>query len=84
MQQFRREATKYHVSDVIDYQRRKTNEPPAKVLVCAEQKRKAMDAANELSGLCGREGTLRKIVELYWSSEMYVNIKDWVKMCEQC
>jgi hypothetical protein len=36
MQQFRREATKYLVSDGILYRRRKTNEPPAKVLVSAE------------------------------------------------
>jgi hypothetical protein len=58
MQQFRREATKYLVSDGILYRRRKTNEPPAKVLVSAEQKRKAMEAAHELSGHRGREGTL--------------------------
>jgi hypothetical protein len=79
MQQFRQEATKYLVSDGILYRRRNTNEPPAKVLVSAEQKRKAMESAHELSGHPGREGTLRKIVERYWWPEMYVDVKDWVK-----
>ena len=84
MQQFRREATKYLVSDGILHRRRKTNEPPAKVFVSADQKRKAMEAAHELSGHRGREGTLRRVVERYWCPEMYVDVKDWVKTCEQC
>jgi hypothetical protein len=84
LQQFRREATKYLVSDGILYRRRKTNEPPAKVVVSTEQKRKAMEAAHELSGHRGREGTLRKVVEWYWWPEMYVDLKDWVNTCEQC
>ena len=84
MERFRREATTYLVSDGILYRRRKTNEPPAKVLVSAEQKRKALEAAHELSGHRGREGTLRKVVERDWWPEMYVDVKDWVKTCEQC
>jgi hypothetical protein len=84
MHQFRRQATQYLVSDVILYQRRKTNEPPAKVLVSAEQKRKAIETAHELSGHRGREGTLRKVVEWYWWLEMYVDVKGWVKTYEQC
>jgi hypothetical protein len=35
--QFRREATKYFVSDGIFYCRLETNEPPAKMLVSTEQ-----------------------------------------------
>jgi hypothetical protein len=54
------------------------------VFVRAEQKRKAMEAAHELSGHRGREGTLPKVVERYWWPEMYVVVKDWVKTCEQC
>jgi hypothetical protein len=63
VQQFLREATKYLVSDGIIYRRRKTNEPQANMLVSAEQKRRAMDAAHKQSGHRGREGTLRKVVE---------------------
>jgi hypothetical protein len=59
MNQFWREATKYHVSDGILYWRRNPNEPLAKVLVSAEQKRKAMEAAHEPSGHSGKEGTLQ-------------------------
>jgi hypothetical protein len=58
MQQFRREATKYLVSVGILYQRRKTNEPTAKVLVSMKQKRKSMEDEHELSGHPGRDGTL--------------------------
>jgi len=81
-QQFRREATNYLVSDGTLYPRRKTNEPPAQALVSAEQKRKSMKAADELSGHHGREGTLRKVVEQYRWPEMCDDVKDWVKMCE--
>jgi len=65
MQQFRQDATKYLVSEGIHYRRRKTNEQPAKLLVCAEQKRTAMEAAHKLSGHLEREETLRKVVERY-------------------
>jgi len=53
------EATKYLSWNWILYRRGKSNEPPAAVLVSAEQKRKAMEAAHELSGHCGREGTFQ-------------------------
>jgi hypothetical protein len=43
-----------------------------------------MEAAHELSGHRGREGTLQMVVERYWWPEMYIDVKDWVKMCEQC
>jgi hypothetical protein len=49
-QQQGREATKYLVTDGVLYRRRKSNEPPAKKLVSTEQKRRAMEAAYELSG----------------------------------
>jgi len=84
MHQFRREALKYLVSDGILYRRRKTNEPPAKLFVSAEQKWKAMEAAHELSGHRGRAGTLQKVVEPYGWPEMYGDVKDWVKWWEQC
>jgi len=84
MHQFWQEAMKYLVSDGILYRRRKTIEPPAKVLVSAVQKRKALEAAHELSRHHGREGTLRKVVEQYWWPEKYVDVKDWVKTCGQC
>jgi len=84
MQQFRRQATKYLVSDEILYRRQKTNEPPAKVLVSAEQITKAMEAAHELTGHRGREGTLRQVVEQDWWPELYVDVKDWVQTREQC
>jgi len=58
MQQFRREAIKYVVSDGIISRRRKTNELPAKVLVSTGQKRKASEAEHKLGGHRGREGTL--------------------------
>jgi hypothetical protein len=45
MQLFRREATKYHLSDGILIPRRKTNEIPAKVFVSVEQQKKAMEAS---------------------------------------
>jgi len=83
MQQFRRDAPKYLVPDGKLYRRRKINEPPAKVLVSTEQKRNAMQAAHQRSGHCGRKGKIRKVVEQYWLPEMYVGVKDWVKMCEQ-
>jgi hypothetical protein len=83
-QQLGRETTKYLVTDGVLNRRRKSNEPPAKKLVSTEQKRKAMEAAHELSGHRGREGTLRMVVEWYWWSEMYVEVKDWVKLCEEC
>jgi len=84
MQQFRWEAMKYLVSDGMFYRRQKTNESPAKVIVSTEQNKNAMEAAHEMSGHCGREETLQKEVEWYWWLEMYVNLKDWVKMCEEC
>jgi len=84
MPQFRWEAVKDLVSDGMLYWRRKTNEPPAKVLVSAEQKRKAMEAAHELSGHCRREKTLQKVVEWYRWPEKYVKVKDCVKTGEQC
>jgi len=43
-----------------------------------------MKGANELSGHRGREGTLRKVVQRYWWPEMYVDVKDWEKTCEEC
>jgi hypothetical protein len=43
-----------------------------------------MEAAHELSGNRGREGTLGKVVEQYWWPELYVDVKDLVKMCQQC
>ena len=43
-----------------------------------------MEAAHNLSGHLGREGTLGKVVERYWWPVMYVDVKDRVKMCEQC
>jgi len=52
-QQFQREATKYLVSDGILHRRRRTNELPAKVLVNTEKRRKAIEAAYELSRHCG-------------------------------
>ena len=84
MQQFRQEATKFLVSDGILYWRGKTNEPPANVLVSAEQTRNAMEAAHELSGHRGKEGTLPKVVERYWWPEMNVDVKDWVTTCKHC
>jgi hypothetical protein len=84
MQQFQQEATKFVFSDGILNWRRKTNEPSAKVLVSVEPKRKAMEAAHALSGHGGRERTLRKLVERYWWPEMFVDVNDSVKTCEQC
>jgi hypothetical protein len=53
------------------------------VFVSADQKRKAIDAAHKLNGDHGTEGKLRKVVELYWWAEMYLDIKDWVKTVEK-
>jgi hypothetical protein len=39
-----------------------------------------MEAAYKLSGHRGREGMLRKAVELYWLIEMYVSFTDWMQM----
>ena len=82
MQQFRQEATNFHVSNALLYRRRKTNELPAMVLVGTEHQSKAMEAAHELSGHHGRKGTLQNVVERYWLTEMCVDVKDWVKTCE--
>jgi hypothetical protein len=54
------------------------------VFVSTEQKMKAMEAAPELSGHWGWEGTLRKVVGQYWWPEMCVNVKDKLKMWEHC
>jgi len=43
-----------------------------------------MEATDELSRHCGREGTLRKVVEGYRWPEMYVDVKGWVITCKQC
>ena len=43
-----------------------------------------MRAINEENGHRGREGTMRKVTERYWRPEMHVDIKEWVKTCEQC
>jgi len=42
-----------------------------------EQERKAIEAAQDLSGLCGREGMLQMIVDKYWWPEMCLYIDDW-------
>jgi len=76
MQQFQQEATKYLVLDGVLYQRQKIKELPAKVLVSTEKRRKAMEAAYELSGHCGRDRTLRNVVERYWWPAMFVDDKD--------
>jgi len=84
MQQFRREATKYLLPDGVLYPRGKPNEPPAKVLLSTEKRRKAMEAAQKLSGHCGREGTIRKVAERFGGPEMYDHGKDCVKTTKQC
>jgi len=43
-----------------------------------------MDAAQGLSGHCGREGLSWKQVERCWWLEMYDDVKNWVKICKQC
>jgi len=43
-----------------------------------------MEAAHTLSGHRGREGMLLKGVKRYCWPEMYVEVKGWVKTCEQC
>jgi hypothetical protein len=45
---------------------RKTNEPPATVLVRTELKWQGMEAAKELSGHSGREGMIATLVERFW------------------
>ena len=84
MQHFRQEATKYLVLNRILYWRRRTNESPAKVLVSEEENKKAIEATHELSGHRGREGTLRKVAEHYWWPEMYADVIECLKTCEQC
>jgi len=66
MLQFRREVTKFHVSDGILHRARQTNEPLAKVIVSAQPKRKRMEAVHELRGHRGRDRTLRNVVNLNW------------------
>ena len=84
MVRFRRDATRYLVSDGVLYRRRRTNEPPARVIVRKEKREGIMRAIHEENGHRGREGTMRKVTESYWWPEMHVDIKEWVKTCEQC
>jgi hypothetical protein len=42
-----------------------------------EQESKAIEAAQELSGLCGRKGMLPMIVEKYWWPEICAYIDYW-------
>jgi hypothetical protein len=65
MQPFQPESQKYPVSDGVVNCGRKINEPPAKVLVRIEQKRKTMEAAHKLSGHHGCEGLIWKVPEWY-------------------
>jgi hypothetical protein len=84
MQQIRHEVTQYLGADGVVCRRRKTTEPPAKVLVRTEKRSKMMEAAHKLSAHLRREGTLQNVVTWYWSPPMDVHIKDWVKMRKQC
>jgi len=77
IQQLWQEATKYLHSDGVLYWSLKTYELLAIVIVSAERKRKAMQAADELSGHGWREGALQQIAEWYWWPEMYVDVKDF-------
>jgi len=79
MQQLWLKAMKHLVSNGVLYQRQKTNELLAKVLVISKQKRKIMEAEHELRRYCRRVGTWWKVVGWYRWPEMYINIKYWVK-----
>ena len=83
IQRSRREATKYLISDRILDCRHRTNDSPAMILVSGEERKIAMEATHELNSHHGRKETLWKIAEWYSWSEMYADVKAWVKTCEQ-
>jgi hypothetical protein len=84
MKQCQRGATKYLLSDGVLYLRWKPNELPAKVLLSTEQRTRAKEAAHKQSGHCEGERTIRNVMQRYCSPEMFVDVQDWVTMCEQC
>ena len=65
MVRFRRDATRYLVFDGALYQRQRTNEPPAKVVVEKVKKEEIMRAIHKENGHRGREGTIKKLTERY-------------------
>ena len=54
------------------------------MVVKKEKKEAIMKVIDKENGHRGREGTIKTETERYWWPELHVEIKEWVKTCEQC
>ena len=65
--------------------RRNTKKKPSRRVICNDEAKKAiLIALHEESGHRGRDGTARKILELYWWRDIYRDTKLHVQSCDEC